>query len=77
MHFLLMSPPYTIYKGPKLDAQRSQNVTPSKCQCHPFVNINNFLLMTYLKKFIYIMTLKVAHWDALNDSLAKLYAMGR
>jgi hypothetical protein len=32
----------------------------------PFINISNF----FEWKKIYIMTLRVAHWDTLDDSLA-------
>jgi hypothetical protein len=39
----------------------------------PFVNISNF----FKWKNIYIMTLRVSHWDALDDRLAFWYAKGK
>ena len=39
----------------------------------PFVNISKF----FKWKNMYIMTLRVAHWDTLDDRLALWYAKGK
>ena len=33
--FMVFSVAYTLYEGPKLDASRSQSVTPTNCQYDP------------------------------------------